>query len=118
MLILLELLADRKYFLGFVIITAVIMGISGQNAFAVEFVNVSLTGTLNVNDFPYGIECSDNVYVYMTLFEQGALARINKSTLATQVIQDDELNASGEGFYSISRNPNNGDLLINKADKG
>ena len=103
--------------LGFLVLLSVSV-FSLNDAYAVSFVDVPLTGSLNVNDFPFGIECSDDVYVYMTLFEQGGLARINKSTLATEVIQDDELNASGEGFYSISRNPNNGDLLINKADKG
>lgn len=106
-----------RYILGFTVL-ALFIGLSNQNANAVSFVDVPLTGSLNVNDFPYGIECSDDTYVYMTIFQQGALARIHKQTLATTIIPDNENNASGDDFYSISRNPNNGDLLINKADKG
>ena len=111
------MLKTTKYLLGFAVL-ALFVGLSNQSAYAVSFVDVPLTGTLNTNDFPYGIECSDDTYVYMTVFQQGALARIHKQTLATQIIPDNENNASGEDFYSISRNPNNGDLLINKADKG
>ncbi|MFQ5941867.1 MAG: hypothetical protein ACE5KA_09250, partial [Nitrososphaerales archaeon] len=84
-----------------------------------EFIDIDLSGTANPADFPFGIECGDPDFVYVTIFSQGLLAKINKSTkLVEELIDDPEGSEAGQNFYSIARSPNPGELFINERDSG
>ncbi len=91
----------------------------------VKFIKINLNGTLNPGDTPFGIECGDPNFVYVTIFEQGLLAKISKTENASgnhqvQLIDDPDLQDQpfGQHFYSIVRDPNTGDLFINEVDNG
>lgn len=94
-----------------------------QRAFAAtanSFITVDLSGTLNPNDFPYGIDCSaDANYVYMAIYNQGIIAKIDKNTKQVVALLDDTAGpvTDGQGFYSIS-NDSNGNLFINERNNG
>ena len=90
----------------------------GQLAVSIPtYQTIDLTGRPNTNDFPYGITCADNTYRYITLFGQGALARINKST-NTVTFFDNNAVASGEDWYSLVTDPNTGKIYVNEKDSG
>lgn len=86
-------------------------------ATAPSYINIDLSGTLNVVDFPYGIDCSDSTYVYQTIHNQGLLVRIDRSTQAVTLISDPENVVSGQDFYAIVRDTS-GNLFINERDNG
>ncbi|MFQ5941684.1 MAG: hypothetical protein ACE5KA_08320, partial [Nitrososphaerales archaeon] len=88
-------------------------------ALELDFIDIDLSGTPNPADFPFGIECGDPDFVYVTIFSQGLLAKINKSTkVVEELIDDPEGSGGGQNFYSIARSPNPGELFINERDSG
>lgn len=104
---------------------ALAVSVVPKRAFAAttnDFINIDLNqfGPDNVNDFPYGINCDDPNHVYVTLFGQGRLVEINKANgTVLASYNDPEGNISGgQGFYSIARDPNTGNLFINEQNNG
>lgn len=84
-------------------------------AFATEtnFINIE-AGT----DFPYGISCDDADHVYVTLFNDGRLAKIDKATKdVLDVIDNPQTGTFQQGFYSVARDAG-GNLWINERDGG
>lgn len=78
-----------------------------------SFINIA-----SGSDFPYGINCSDPDYVYVTIFRDGRLAKIDKDTKAVlDVIDNPQTGAFQQGFYSIARD-GDGNLWINERDNG
>ena len=93
------------------------------SATADQFINIDLSvyGPDNVNnDFPYGITCDDADNVYVTLFHQGRLVKIDMDTKEVLASYNDPEGPSavGQGFYSIASDPNTGDLFINEVATG
>jgi hypothetical protein len=86
----------------------------------VSFINIDLSNTPNPDDFPFGIECGDPQFVYVTIFDQGLLAKIDKfSGQVVELIDDpDGPVAFGQAFYSIGRDPNTGNLFVNEETHG
>jgi hypothetical protein len=78
------------------------------------------TKAKNPEDFPYGIECGDPNFVYITIHNQGLLAKISKAdpTNISLIDQPDEQVVGGQDFYSVERDPNTGNLFINERDTG
>lgn len=74
----------------------------------------------NTDDFPFGIECGDPEFVYVTIFKQGLLAKINKNTRVVEQLidQPDEQVIAGQNFYSITRDPNSGNLFMIESSNG
>ncbi len=77
------------------------------------------------DDEPFGIDCGtvEDQFVYVTVLNQGLLARIDKNTNNTQIFNnpDDELFQAldiSQEFYSIQRDPNSGHLYINERANG
>lgn len=69
-------------------------------------------------DFPYGINCDDANYVYVTLFRDGKLAKIDKDTKAVlDIIDNPQTGEFQQGFYSVARDAS-GNLWINERDGG
>lgn len=86
----------------------------------VQFINVDLTQppSITTDDFPYGITCDDPDFIYMTIFSQGLLAKINKQTrVVEELIDDPEGSTEGQGFYGIARD-STGNLFINELASG
>lgn len=81
------------------------------------FTTIDLTGQLNTNDFPYGIDCTDPNYVYMTIHNQGLIVKIDKLTKSYTIIPDPKTVSSGQDFYSIVSD-SNGKKYINERDNG
>ncbi|MFQ5970508.1 MAG: hypothetical protein ACE5J2_08460 [Nitrososphaerales archaeon] len=77
-----------------------------------------------LDDFPFGIECRDPNSVYVTVFEQGLLARIDKDTrVVVEIIDDPDteivaLTIGTQNFFDITRDPSTGNLFINERDNG
>ncbi len=85
---------------------------------ALSFININLAGTLSPNDFAFGINCEDPNFAYVSIFNQGLLAKIDKSTLAVTLLPQHAGVASfDEDFYSVVRDTS-GNLFINNALKG
>ncbi len=93
--------------------------VNGQGL-ELQHIDVDLSNTANPNDFPFGIECGDPNFVYMTIFNQGLLAKVDKVTHAVQLIDDPDFQGepSGQEFYGIARDPNTGNLFNNEVDNG
>ncbi|GEM_PF-4024576 len=74
----------------------------------------------NADDFPFGIECGDPEFVYVTVFKQGLLVKINKNTRAVEQLidQPDEQVTVGQNLYSITRDPNTGNLFMIESSNG
>lgn len=89
-----------------------------QNADAVSFIDIDLSGSLNPTDSPFGIDCTDPNFCYVTINLQGMLAKIDKTTLAVTLIEDDELVSSGQDFYAIVKNPTDDKYYILERDSG
>jgi DNA-binding beta-propeller fold protein YncE len=88
-------------------------------ALDISFINIDLSGTANPTDFPIGIECGDADFVYVTVFIQGLVAKINKDTRLVEELIDDPDSAIVGGvqnFFDITRDPNTGHLFINERD--
>lgn len=100
-----------------VLAATVLIPRQAEAATSTSFVNVDISGTLNPNDQPFGIECS-GTDVYMTVFQQGLLARINKDTKAVSLIQHPEgPEVAGRGFYSLARD-SSGNIYVNEVNAG
>jgi len=114
-------------------VALVVSLIAGGTAYVKEayaqlsFINIDLSGTLNPNDFPSGMDCGtiEDQFVYVTIFEQGLLAKIDKNVdpitgeHAIQLIdQPDEQVATDQKFYSVTRDPNDGNLFMNEMNNG
>lgn len=81
---------------------------------ALSYINVDISGTLNPTDYPYAIT-DDGKDVWMTLFGQGALVKINKVTKAVQGIFNN--NVGGADFYAVTPDAS-GSLFITERDGG
>lgn len=81
------------------------------------YTSVDLSGTLNLNDSPYGISCVDPDYVYMTIDAQGLLVRFAKSDKTVTILPDNNAVSGGENFYAIARD-GSGKLYMNARDWG
>jgi len=112
---------NSKFISIFSIIVLLFPIIPYHNASAVSitpsFITMDISSSPNSNDFPYGIDCSDPNYVYVTIFAQGALGRIDKTTQAFTLFDNDNV-ASGEDWYSTVRDPSSGKIFINEKDTG
>jgi hypothetical protein len=95
---------------------------ASMTAEAQELVFVSISDKLaelgfNPEDTPFGIECGDPDFVYVTIEEQGLLARINKNTRIVEQIFNDPDGVENQGFFSIART-SAGHLFINERGTG
>jgi hypothetical protein len=77
------------------------------------------------SDTPFGIDCGTifDQKVYVTLLNQGLVAELDKNTREVNNIfndPDDEFvqRQFTQSFFSIARDPNNGNLFINEKDNG
>ncbi|MGH9922186.1 MAG: hypothetical protein ACRD38_05500, partial [Nitrososphaerales archaeon] len=115
--------------LGLALVSSVTV-YKGANAQEPTFLEIDLTDvdptltdpskSKNADDFPFGIECNDPQFVYVTIFKQGLLAKINKSTRIVEQFfdQPDEQVVSGQNLYSITRDDNTGNLFMNEVGNG
>lgn len=80
-----------------------------------NYVAVDISSTANPNDQPFAINCNvDPNYVYMTIYQMGKLARIDKVSKTVTLIEHPEgSKAAGRGFYSMT-NDSSGNLWINE----
>src|SRR3990167_9233325 len=93
-----------------------------NNAFGIavtpSFITIDLSGTANVNDFPYGITCDDPNYVWTTITAQGKLARIDKNTQAITLFDNNPASTSGREWYSDVYDSTSDDVFILERDNG
>ena len=83
-----------------------------------SFLTIDLSGTANVNDFPYGITCDDPNYVWTTITAQGKLARIDKNTQAITLFDNNPASTSGREWYSDVYDSPSDDVFILERDNG
>lgn len=92
-----------------------------QNSYSVpasvSVVTIDLTGQPNTNDVPYGIDYDGIQYVYMTIFSQGAIVRIDKNT-QTNTIFNNDVATSGQDWYSLAVDRNSTKIFITEKDTG
>ncbi len=96
------------------------VSIKTAQAQEVQFINVDLSQppSITTDDFPFGITCDDPDFVYMTIFHQGLLAKVNKQTkVVEQLIDDPEGPTEDQNFYGIARD-GSGNLFINELSSG
>ncbi|KKQ99347.1 MAG: hypothetical protein UT24_C0024G0022, partial [Candidatus Woesebacteria bacterium GW2011_GWB1_39_12] len=81
------------------------------------FTTIDVSGTFNVNDYLFGITCTDATYRYVALYSQGKLVRIDRSTNAVTFFDNNAV-AAGEDWYSLVTDPVSGKIFVNERDTG
>ncbi len=103
-------------------------------AVSLSFIDITnsaayMNGGFDPSDFPFGIECNDTNFVWVTIHNQGLIAKIDKNVidpstnlpLVEAVFQDPDAfitTVPSQNFYSVARDNNTGDLYINERDNG
>lgn len=112
----------KPLFLGlFAVLSIIMLSQTTNYAFGAvipTFLTIDLSGTPNLNDFPYGITCDDPNYAWVTITSQGKLARIDKNTQSITLFDNDPSSASGRDWYSDDYEPTSGDIFVVERDNG
>lgn len=81
-----------------------------------DFVNVDISGTANPNDQPFGISCDPSA-VYVTIYSQGMLAKMDPVSKNVTLIANPEGSAGGGDWYGIARD-SQGNYWISEETSG